>query len=251
MTADFTLAGYRALVEALLGRGYKVVGYGDADPAACHLILRHDLDMSIDAALPLARIETALGVKASYFFLLRGETYNLWTAAARDQIRQILDLGHEIGLHLDGSLYSEDPAALDRAAAQECGALEALAGTAIETVSFHRPEKKLLGRDAEIAGRRHTYQPRFFTEMGYCSDSRGEWRHGHPFDHPVLAESRALQLLIHPIWWNRDEAADPVRVLDQFRIERDAVFAAALSANCTPYREARGDAPGPLWRDDE
>ena len=251
MTADFTLAGYSALVEALLGRGYKVVGYGDADPAARHLILRHDLDMSIDAALPLAHIETALGVKASYFVLLRAETYNPWAAAARDQIRQILDLGHEIGLHFDASLYSEDPVALDRAAAQECGALEALAGAAIETVSFHRPAVKLLGRDAEIAGRRHTYQPRYFSEMGYCSDSRGEWSHGHPFDHPALDEDRALQLLIHPIWWNRDEAADPVRVLDRFRIERDIALAAALSANCMPYREVRGDTPGPRSREDE
>ncbi len=251
MTADFTLAGYHALVEGLLGRGYKVAGYGDADPAARHLILRHDLDMSIDAALPLARIETALGVKASYFVLLRGETYNPWTAAAGDKLRQILDLGHEIGLHLDASLYSKDPAAFDRAAAQECDALEAVAGTAIETVSFHRPAEKLLGRDAAIAGRRHTYQPRYFSEMGYCSDSRGEWRHGHPFDHPALAEGRALQLLTHPIWWNRDDAADPVQVLDRFRIERDKALAVALSANCLPYREARGDNPGPLSANDE
>ncbi|MBR44946.1 MAG: GNAT family N-acetyltransferase, partial [Rhodospirillaceae bacterium] len=146
------MSGYRDLVESLLARDYAVAGYGDADPAARHLILRHDLDMSIEAALPIARIEAELGVAASYFVLLRGETYNPWTAAACAGLRQLLDLGHDIGLHLDASLYPGQAEALDRAAEEECRMLETITGAAIETVSFHRPAEALLGRDGEVAG---------------------------------------------------------------------------------------------------
>lgn len=251
VTPDFTLAGYRALVESLLGRGYLVVSYDEADPAARHLILRHDLDMSLEAALPIASIEAELAIKASYFVLLRTEMYNPWSERGQKYLRRILGLGHEIGLHLDSSLYPGDPDKLDRAATEECRTLEAVTGAPVETVSFHRPTPELLGRAQHIGGRRHTYQPRFYSDMGYCSDSRGAWRHGHPLDHPAVVGGRAVQLLTHPIWWNRAAPLDPVLTLDRFRGERDGVLAAALSANCIPYRETRGAAPGPLKRDDE
>jgi len=251
VATDFTLAGYRALVENLVGRGYLVVGYGEADPAARHLILRHDLDMSLEAALRIASIEAELAIKASYFVLLRTEMYNPWSKQGQKHLHRIMGFGHEIGLHLDCSLYPDDPDALDRAAIEECRTLEAVTGTSVKTVSFHRPAAQLLGWAEQIGGRRHTYQPRFYSDMGYCSDSRGAWRHGHPLDHPAMVEGRAVQLLTHPIWWNRAAPLDPVATLDRFRDERDGVLAAALSANCIPYRETRGATPSPLKRDDE
>ena len=112
MPADFTLAGYRALLEALLARGYAAVGYGDAEPTSRHLIVRHDLDMSIDAALPIAEIEAELGVAGSYFVLLRTDMYNPWSEPSRRALKRIAALGHEIGLHLDSSLYPDNSDAL-------------------------------------------------------------------------------------------------------------------------------------------
>jgi len=241
MPVDFTLTGYRALLEALLARGYVVVGYGDAEPASRHLIVRHDLDMSIDAALPIAEIEAGLGVAGCYFVLLRTDMYNPWSEPSRRVLQRIASQGHEIGLHLDSSLYPDSPDALEQAAAAECEALEKIIETAVKTVSFHRPAPGLLGREAPIAGRQHAYQPRFFSDMGYCSDSRGAWHHGPPLDHPAVAEGRALQLLTHPIWWNREAPLDPVETLDQFRVERDKVLETALVDNCEPYRDARSN----------
>lgn len=245
---DFTLGSYQSLIEALHARGYAAVGYGAVDPIARHLLLRHDLDMSIEAALPVAEIEAALGAKGHYFVLLRTEMYNPWSAAARDGLHRIAALGHEVGLHFDASFYPDDAKALDNAAAAECASLESIVGRPVETISFHRPASRLLGRAEPIAGRRHAYQPRFFHEMGYCSDSRGAWHHGHPLDHPAVARGHALQLLTHPIWWSRSIPIDPVSALDEFRLARDGVLGAALSANCEPYRVARGDAPPPLQR---
>ena len=65
MRADFSLDHYARLVEDLLARGYAVRGFSDADPAQQHLILRHDIDMSIEVAAVLAQRERALGASTS------------------------------------------------------------------------------------------------------------------------------------------------------------------------------------------
>ena len=246
MSGAFSEHGYRTLLRAFFERGYETVGYEAAEPAAPHLILRHDLDMSLTAAEPIATVEAELGLKAHYFVLLRTEMYNPFSPAARATFEQLRAQGHEIGLHLDASLYGNDAPALEAAAAWECRALEDAAGAPVRFVSFHRPAAALLGHARTVAGRRHTYEPRFFKEMGYCSDSRGGWHHGAPLDHPAVAEGRGLQLLTHPIWWAHSVAGDPVATLDKFRAERDRVLARALAANCDPYRAARGTAPPAL-----
>src|SRR5213075_2207995 len=41
------------------------------------LLLRHDVDMSLDAALAMAELEAERGVAATYFLMTRGEFYNL------------------------------------------------------------------------------------------------------------------------------------------------------------------------------
>ena len=171
MSTDFSPVAYRSLLAALLDRGYDVRGYADAVPDQRHLILRHDIDLSLDAALPIAEIERALGLKAHYFVLVRTELYNLFSAAGRDALRRLTALGHDIGLHLDASLYDNATAMLGKAAEEECAVLAAATGAPVTVISFHRPAQALLGYPDTLAGRVHAYQPRFFTQMGYCSDS--------------------------------------------------------------------------------
>ncbi|MEQ8700976.1 MAG: hypothetical protein RLT05_30980 [Bauldia litoralis] len=245
MAKNFSLEGYRELVDDLLGRGYRVVGFDEAIPGKPHLILRHDIDMSIQAAVEMAEVEGSLGVSAHYFVLLRSEMYNPWAPANIGDLSRIAALGHAIGLHFDASLYNSDED-LEAAAVAECEALEAMTGRDVSAISFHRPAPSLQGRAGRFAGRHHAYEPRFFREMGYCSDSRGGWHHGEPLAQEAVLAGRALQLLTHPIWWVGADGAGPVRVLDGFRRNRDRVLAAELARNCEPYRVARGATPGPL-----
>ena len=237
---SFTAGGYRALIEALRARGYTVRSFETAEPDAAHLVLRHDIDLAIEAALPIAELEAELEAPAHYYVLLRSELYNPFTPRSRTLLGRIRSLGHEIGLHLDASLYdSEDADALDRAAAAECRILEDMTGAPVSTISFHRPAPALLGHDRPLAGRPHTYMPRFFEDMGYCSDSQGRWRFGHPLDHKAVAEGRALQLLTHPIWWTTGAAADPAAGLERFLAHRaDILKTEVLDTLAT----GRGDA---------
>ena len=242
MNGDFTLASYRDLMTALLQRGYEPRGYADVVATERHVILRHDIDMSLDAALPIAEIENALGLRAHYFVLLRTEMYNLFSVASRCALRRLMALGHEIGLHFDASLYENTPAALDRAVGEECAALEAAVGTnPTRVVSFHRPAKELLGHPGRVGGRIHVYQPSFYTDIGYCSDSRGAWHYGHPLVHAAVRDGRAIQLLTHPIWWNGGAGIDPVDKLNHFLRTREEFMREELARNCQPYRDTRAE----------
>ena len=95
----FTPQGYRALIAALRDRGFETRMFADADPAQAHLIVRHDVDMELSAALSIAELEAEDGIKATYFFLVRSELYNAASQAGSSAIRRISALGHHIGLH--------------------------------------------------------------------------------------------------------------------------------------------------------
>lgn len=234
MSADFTLAGYGALLDTLVQRGYEAREYAEADPAKRHLVLRHDLDMSITAAVPVAEIERERGMTATYFVLVRTEMYNPFSRASLHDLRRIAGLGHKVGLHLDASLYA-DRRSLEAGAAAECASLESLLGMPVSIISFHRPAAELQGDPSPVAGRPHAYQPRFFREMGYCSDSRGAWMHGRPLEHPAVAEGRALQLLTHPIWWASHAHETSREKLDRFALRRFDLLRAELARNCQSY----------------
>jgi hypothetical protein len=231
----FSDDGYCALLRALRERGYQFASFADVDTAAPHAVLRHDIDMSIEAAVRMAEIEAGLGVRSHYFVLLRTEIYNALSRNGLAGLQEIVALGHDVGLHFDASLYAPDRAALDAAAATEVGMLEGALGRRIGMISLHRPAPSLIGDTLPLAGRPHSYQPRFIGDIGYCSDSRGEWGHGHPLDHPAVCEGRALQLLTHPIWWIGSGATAQekvMRILDG----RFALMEKAMAENCDIYR---------------
>jgi len=127
---------------------------------------------------------------------------------------------------------------IEEGARSESSILEQITGAPVRLISFHRPVQALVGKSGKLAGRRHAYEPRFVSEMGYCSDSRGAWHHGNPLSHPATRDRRALQLLTHPIWWVSGGLDGAVAKLDQFLAERTQLLRQEVAANCEPYRAA-------------
>ena len=195
-----------------------------------------NLDMSIPAAIPMAEVEHDLGLAATYFVLLRTELYNPFSEANRKGLFSLMDLGHEIGLHFDASLYEDDVGSLEKAVETECQVLETLIQREVSIVSFHRPVKSLQGRQGPIAGRIQTYQSEFFNDIGYCSDSKGEWHFGTPLTNAAVRERRALQLLTHPIWWTQS-GEDAIEKLNGYVENKDLALRRELALNCEPYRK--------------
>jgi hypothetical protein len=206
----FTLDGYVATVCGLTDQGYSIASYFDHQPAQRHLILRHDIDQSIERARQMAACESFHGWRSTYFVLVRTEMYNAWSRAGASALREMSTAGHEIGLHLDATMYA-DTEELQLGAAAECRTLEDILGRPVRLISFHRPGRDLVGGDTLVAGRLHTYMDRFVRDIGYCSDSQGQWRHGHPWQHASVQEGRALHLLTHAVWWVGAEKQQPPR----------------------------------------
>lgn len=226
----FTLDGYRALVGRLVALGYHCRSFHDVDPAARHLVLRHDIDQSIGVAREMADLESREGWRSTWFVLMRTEMYNAFSRSNAAHLREMIAAGHEVGLHLDATHYG-DAGELERGALTECRMLEDVTGMPVRVISFHRPAPSLVGNSHRIAGRIHTYMPRFMHEMGYSSDSRGEWRHGLPWDHAAVGEGHALQLLTHAIWWVGPDGRDRRGRLEDLLASRARDLDAELAAN--------------------
>ncbi|MEQ8603719.1 MAG: hypothetical protein RIB45_10395 [Marivibrio sp.] len=237
---DFTLQGYASLLCALTQEGYSSVGYEDVRPTERQVIIRHDIDFEPTYALPLGELEKRNSVSGWYFFLVRSPFYNITAPQTVEVLHELRDMGHQIGLHFDASLFLDDPEVLDREARWECELLESVTSAPVEMVSFHRPKPALLGLAKPIGGRDHTYHPRYFNDIGYCSDSRGAWGHGHPLSHKALGEGRAFQLLTHPIWWATDSAGDPNAALATLQATRSKSLRANLAQTITGYDDGVG-----------
>lgn len=236
-----SLPAYRDLLQNLLRAGYSVVGFDEANGERRDLIVRHDVDMCLDRAVEMAALEADMGVHANYFVLLNTEMYNVGSRSGQRALAEILRLGHEVGLHFDPSDIPEgDVQKMQAAVARECQLLESNLGRDVRVVTFHRPAKWLLGYSEQLAGRLHGYLPRFFSEMGYCSDSEGRFRFHHPLSHPAVLKGLGLQLVIHPIWWCAEIGEGALEKLERFLREREERLAEELAANCRPFALTRG-----------
>lgn len=236
-TCRFTYDDYKNLLETFKKSGYKFCKYDELVPYKSQVILRHDIDMSLNAALQIARIEYGLGVRAHYFVLLKTEFYNLCSPASQNIIKEIRNLGHEFGLHFDAAQYDDNIDVIQRGANIECEILEKIIAAPVESISFHRPAKSIQGMPERLAGRLHAYQPQFFSEIAYISDSQGRFRFGHPLDSEAYQNKSAMQLLTHPIWWTQEYIADRLDLIDVFLRERNSLITSEAVFNCLPYAE--------------
>lgn len=207
---EYTWSWYRSFLHRLQSDDYRFRSFDDR-PAAGDVLLRHDVDLSVESALTMARVETDLGVRSTYFLLLTSPLYNVFERETREQIEEIASLGHDVGVHFSTHAYwpaDQPPADADLADAirREQTALATVVDP-VETVSFHIPPPWVL--DREIPGVRSTYEPALFTDVDYVADSSGRWREQHPFD-DALGET--VQVLTHPGLWGETDAAFAERV---------------------------------------
>jgi hypothetical protein len=179
VSCAFDLAHYRELLEAARAGGYRP-GFFDRDPKDGDLILRHDVDLSLDAALRLAELESELRWPATYFLMTESVFYNLASAEGTHALARLHELGHTIGLHAiwpnTDHDYHFDP-----------------------VIAWHNPDPEYMS--APVDGVANVMEPRFFSPATYRSDSNQSWRHGCPHEALAAGEFPWLQLLTHPEIW--------------------------------------------------
>ncbi len=232
MHSTTALDDYPALLRAFREAGYSCAFFPEWEGNARTLLLRHDVDFDVAAALELAHLEHAQGMVATYFFLLSSDSYNPFTRDNRERIREIRALGHRVSLHFDPAGYDD----FEDGLRQEAGSFERQLGGPVEIISLHRPGARFLAYDAPIGGIPHTYQTRYFRDIAYYSDSGGSFRHGHPLDSGAFREGRSLQLLIHPVWWTYP-GDRPQDILRAHYASRKAELRAHYARHCAPFQD--------------
>ena len=179
MTCDFDLGHYRELLEAAKAGGYRFAFF-DREPAAGDLLLRHDVDLSLDAALTLAELEAEAGAAATYFLMTRSVFYNLASTEGERALSRLRELGHRVGLH---AVYPQldfddrfDP-----------------------VVAWHNPDPEFMREPVD--GAVNVMEAPYFDTDHYRSDSNQHWRSGCPHEDLAAGRFEWLQLLTHPEIW--------------------------------------------------
>ena len=75
--SENNLGAYRHFLGNFLSRKYQFVFFDEQSETSGEIILRHDVDFDTGLALEAAKMEAEMGIKATYFFLLRSNLYNL------------------------------------------------------------------------------------------------------------------------------------------------------------------------------
>jgi hypothetical protein len=179
MSCDFSLTHYRELLQAAKEGGYRWAGF-DKPPTAGDLILRHDVDLSLDAALAMAEVEAEEGAWSTWFLMTRSVFYNLASSEGERAIARLRELGHRVAHH---AVYPNID--LDER-------FDAV-------VAWHNPDRDYMA--APIPGAVNVMEPAFFDPEHYRSDSNQRWRHGCPHEPLARGAFEWLQLLTHPEIW--------------------------------------------------
>jgi len=196
---SFDRNGYRGIIDEAKQRGYSIVPFRHAlrSPSPA-MILRHDIDISLGHAVELAELETTQGVQSTYFVMLTCDYYNALSGVGRANLRRIVELGHEIGLHWDSSLYPTDPTRGAAIFRREVEILSDAIGEEVVSASQHIPTDTPIF-DAENQIPNEAYSKVFRDRFRYVSDSSMRWREHTPLD--LFNMGVDVHFLAHPVWW--------------------------------------------------
>lgn len=203
----FTYDEYGRLLGYLVEKGYSIAGYDNYEMSDKSVILRHDIDISMDKAVQMARFESLLGgIKSTYFILISSDFYNVFSKKTHESIYEIKRCGHTIGLHFDekkyfGKEYVWSKEEVLEKILYEKQLAEKMIGDKINVVSMHTPSEETLNGDLRIPQMINSYSQEFFREFKYVSDSYHRWRE----DIWRIVENDApdkLHILTHPFWYN-------------------------------------------------
>ena len=179
MSCAFDLDHYRELLQSAGYGGYRFASF-EREPEPGDLFLRHDVDLSLDAALRLAELEAEAGAQATYFLMTRSVFYNLDSHEGERTIERLRGLGHRVGHHAVYPHVDLDER-FDR------------------VVAWHNPDPEFM--TDPLDGVVNVMSAPWFSRERYRSDSNQHWRSGCPHEALAQGELEWLQLLTHPEIW--------------------------------------------------
>jgi hypothetical protein len=179
LSCAFELDHYAELLAAAKTGGYRFAFF-DREPEPGDLLLRHDVDLSLEAALRLAELETESGAQATYFLMTQSVFYNLGSPEGERALARLREFGHRVGLHAVYPRFELDER-FD------------------PVVAWHNPDPEFMREP--LNGAINVMQSGYFDPEHYRSDSNQHWRNGCPHEALANGSFEWLQLLTHPEIW--------------------------------------------------
>lgn len=198
----FTYKAYINLLSYLQTR-YSIIPFNKIPSVTKpYVILRHDIDASLKQALNMAVLESKLNIKSTYFVLFSHKYYNLFGKDNMNELREISNLGHEIGLHYDLEAYSEYKKNPFKVLEQEIQLLESIIGKKIVSIACHNISMVSMEDPLRNAKYINAYDRSLYDL--YVSDSCRAWNLGD-LTRLLSLKCSKVQLLIHPFLWTKNK----------------------------------------------
>tara|TARA_B100000029_G_scaffold513542_1_gene613464 strand:- start:1545 stop:2294 length:750 start_codon:yes stop_codon:yes gene_type:complete len=236
----FSYNNYSDLLNQISGY-LPIMSFDEINPNTSRfLIIRHDVEFSVNRAYAMALIEKKLGISSNYFFQIRSNSYNLLSKQNIEMILSIKKMGHNIGLHVHLGSYNESLDIKDYIL-NDINILSNILGISINSFSFHRPSRRILEKNIKIDGIINTYQDLFFeltddfenAKVRYISDSNHQWKYGDPFN-VKFKNIQKLQLLIHPDNWTKS-GENNIKNFKHLIIEKNQEIRDTFKEECITY----------------
>lgn len=227
----FSVKKYKSLLEDLTKENLVPTTNWTGKLGANTLLLRHDVDFSIEFAHKLASLEFSQDIVSTYFLMLTSNMYNLVSSENQRMVKEISNMGHKISIHFDPTVYRN----LD-SFKYEKNLFEDLFDTEVDIVSIHRPGPLLDNNNISLCGVPQTYNDLYFKKMKYISDSGGKDVLPKISEYLIGSREQGLHLLIHPIWWI-GEGVDATSTLNYWRQKNTDFITSEIRSNCKTYKD--------------
>ena len=205
----FSFNDYKEIIRIIKSTD-RYMDYHKALTSDKFILMRHDVEYSVERAYELAKVESSMDFTSTFFFQWTNNSYNILSRKNKDLIKDMHERGHTIGLHfaLNGMTDMEQ---IRKQIAKEMDILNSMFEFKIDTFSIHRPSKDVLRENIKLPGIINAYQDEFFTfaenvtentpvRVKYLSDANHIWRYGYPDEKNIL-ENDKVQILTHPFAW--------------------------------------------------
>ncbi|RKM59629.1 MULTISPECIES: hypothetical protein [unclassified Butyrivibrio] len=207
----FSFDDYREILRIVKETGLNAT-YEEALNRDSFIILRHDVEYSVERAYALSKVEESMDMRSTFFFQWTNNSYNILSRKNRDILTDMHERGQHIGLHfaLNGMTDME---LIRKRIKQEIDMLSDMLGFNITSFSIHRPSPDVLAENIKLPGIINAYQDEFFSfdpqakpdsklDVKYMSDANHIWRYGYPDEETIKANKR-VQILTHPFAWTK------------------------------------------------
>jgi len=205
----FSFDDYKKIIRIIKSTD-RYMDYHKALTSDKFILMRHDVEYSVERAYELAKVESSMDFTSTFFFQWTNNSYNILSRKNKDLIKDMHERGHTIGLHfaLNGMTDMEQ---IRKQIVKEIDILNSMFEFKIDTFSIHRPSKDVLRENIKLPGIINAYQDEFFTfaenvtentsvSVKYLSDANHIWRYGYPDEKNIL-ENDKVQILTHPFAW--------------------------------------------------